>query len=166
MNELIRCPNDAGALRLVQAESRQGAVIMLDQCDCCGGIWFDKWELFQVSEDIVKELTGVDRDHLRCPEGKLAGEPVCPRCQAKLRSFRDPHIPENIQMLICDQCEGFWLNHGEAAGYADFRSERLQQARGDKIAGQYEKMLQSHSNKDYWQALERFGNQVGGQRDF
>jgi Zn-finger nucleic acid-binding protein len=164
MNELLRCPNDADALLQVQAESRQGSVIMLDQCKCCGGIWFDKWELFQVAETKVRELTDIDLDHLRCPEGKIDGEPQCPRCRVELRSFHDPHIPPNIQMLICDECEGFWLNHGEAAGYADYR-QALQQQRGERLAKQYEKMLQSHSNKDYWQGLEQFGSQLGGHRD-
>jgi hypothetical protein len=67
-------------------------------------------------------------------------------------------------MLICDECEGFWLNHGEAAGYADYR-QALQQQRGERLAEQYEKMLQSHSNKDYWQGLEQLGSQLGGHRD-
>lgn len=163
-NTALSCPNDGTGLVPVQARSPQGAAIILDQCGCCGGIWFDKWELFRVDAGRVKELAAVDVDSLRCPVGKPVAEPVCPRCGEALRRFSDPHIPANIQMLICEGCEGFWLNHGEAAGYADFRRERRQQ-RGERLAKDYEKMLKSHSRQDYYQAIEQFGNALGGQRD-
>ncbi len=45
-----QCPNDDDTLRPVQAHSRQGATVMPDQCDHCGGVWFDRFELFQVDE--------------------------------------------------------------------------------------------------------------------
>lgn len=163
-NQPPRCPNDGAELQPVRAESRQGVSVILDQCGCCGGIWFDKWELFKVAGEKVKALTEVDRDHLRCPVGKPEARAECPRCLSGLRDFHDPHIPGNIQMLICDVCEGFWLNHGEAAGYADFRLQR-QQASSEGLAAKYEKMLQSYSNKDYWQGVEQLGQQLGGHRD-
>lgn len=161
----LRCPNDGTALKAVQAASRQGAAILLDQCGCCGGIWFDKWELFQVAEGRIRELSQIDLEYLRCPAGQRPAETLCPRCGKVLRSYSDPHIPANIQMLICDGCEGFWLNHGEAAGYADFR-QGLQQGRAsERLADEYERMLRSNSDKQYWQGLEQFGNELGGQRD-
>ncbi|MHB1380897.1 MAG: zf-TFIIB domain-containing protein [Thermoleophilia bacterium] len=164
LNASPGCPNDGTALKAVQAASRQGTAILLDQCQCCGGIWFDKWELFQAAGTRIKELAEVDLDNLRCPAGRRASAPVCPRCGSGLKTFSDPHIPASIQMLICDGCEGFWLNHGEAAGYADFRSQR-QQASSERLAEKYEKMLQASSNKEYWQGVERLGQQLGGQRD-
>ncbi|RJQ45818.1 MAG: hypothetical protein C4534_03895 [Gaiellales bacterium] len=171
--DTLSCPNDGAALAPVRASSRQGAVIMLDQCGCCGGIWFDRWELFQVDAKEVKELAAVDLERLRCPAGKAAGAPACPRCGQGLRTFTDPQIPASIQMFICDGCEGVWLNHGEAAGYAEFRQQFFerrgagQQSPGSRgrLGADYEKMLKASSNREYWQALEQFGHQLGGQRD-
>jgi Zn-finger nucleic acid-binding protein len=164
MSALLQCPKDNAKLDPVKAESRHGSAIVLDQCGCCGGIWFDKWELFQVDESRVKAVMSLDLDSLRCPAGKPETEPECPRCHVRLRVFTDPHIPANIQMLICDECEGFWLNHGELAGYADFRLER-NVVRDQRLAENYEKMLKSHSKREYWEGMEQFGKQVGGQRD-
>lgn len=115
-----QCPNDDGALRPVQAHSRQGAAVMLDQCDHCGGVWFDRFEFFQVEESDARSLDKVDKASLRFPRGSNE-KPICPRCREPLRAFSDPNIPANIQLLICDACEGFWVNHGDVAGYAEFR---------------------------------------------
>lgn len=93
---------------------------MLDQCDHCGGVWFDRFEFFQVDESDARSLDKVDKASLRFPRGSNE-KPICPRCREPLRAFSDPNIPANIQLLICDACEGFWVNHGDVAGYAEFR---------------------------------------------
>ena len=70
-----QCPNDDGTLRLVQAHSRQGAAVTLDQCDHCGGVWFDRFELFQVDEadarstgvESQKQPTASPRNNLQMP---------------------------------------------------------------------------------------------------
>ncbi|MDO8736860.1 MAG: zf-TFIIB domain-containing protein [Thermoleophilia bacterium] len=159
----LRCPNADGALRPVQASSRSGTPVMLDQCERCGGVWFDKYELFQVDEDEARGLDQVDRETLRYPQGS-SEKPLCPRCGAMLEAFSDPNIPANIQMLMCGNCEGFWINHGDIGGYADYR-EAGHSRLDPKLAAQYESMLQSQSNKEYWQGIENFGNTVSGPRD-
>ena len=183
--KILRCPNDDGALRPVQAHSRLGAAILLDQCDHCGGVWFDKFELFQLDESeagaidaTVKQQGGpaaagsadeaanasrVDTNSLRYPQGS-SDDPACPRCGQPLKIFTDPNIPANIQLLFCDACEGFWVNHGALAGYAQFR-EQGHKRPDPKLAAEYEKMLQGQSDKQYWQGIEHFGNELGGQRD-
>lgn len=161
----LSCPNDGSPLTHVRAATPQGALIMLDQCGCCGGIWFDRWELFQVDAGRVKELGSVDLDHLRCPVGRPRTDALlCPRCGKPLKAFTDPNLPVSVQMLVCGGCEGIWLNHGEVAGYAGFRQQR-QTERSEKLATEYEKMLKPYSRKDYWQTVGELGHQLGGQRD-
>ena len=130
------CPNADGKLQLVLAHSRLGAAIPLDQCDHCGSIWFDKFELFQVDEAEARAIdssgkvdagpgdapgesqTGsagpVDTASLRYPHG-ANDDPLCPRCRKPLRVFTDQNIHGNIQMLMCDACEGFWGHHAARA---------------------------------------------------
>lgn len=126
--ETARCPNDDGDLRQATAQNRQGAPIMLDQCDGCGGLWFDKFELFKIDEKDAALLAQIDEQALRQPRG-TSDRPLCPRCGAGLDKFTDPNIPANIQMLICSACEGFWLNHGALADYSVFRQARYRPVR-------------------------------------
>jgi Zn-finger nucleic acid-binding protein len=168
--QTLDCPNADGVLHPVQAHSRVGVVIRLDQCDHCGGVWFDKLELFQVDEAEARSIDPVDKASLRFPHGS-SDKPLCPRCRLQLKVFRDANIPDNIQLLMCDRCEGFWVNHGALAGYAQFRESGHKRAdpklaaRYEKLAAEYEKMLQGQSDKQYWQGIEKFGNELGAQRD-
>lgn len=158
-----RCPNDDGNLHQVATHSRLGSPILLDQCDHCGGIWFDKFELFQLDEKEAAGLDSIDKRSLRYPLGATE-QPLCPRCRSPLRIFHDQNIPGNVQMLMCGQCEGFWLNHGALAGYADFRQAR-HPAPDPKLAEQYGKMLGASSDADYWRGVENFGKELGARRD-
>lgn len=158
-----RCPNDDGCLHPVSARSRLGQPIVLDQCDHCGGIWFDRFELFQVDEKEAAQLDSLDRATLDYPLGEHQ-EPRCPKCGQPLNIFTDPNLPANIQILICASCEGLWLNHGALAGYADFRLQG-HPAPDPKLAEQYEKMLQDTSDRDKWNTLANLGHELGGPRD-
>jgi Zn-finger nucleic acid-binding protein len=44
------CPNENIEMRQVKVESHYGQPVILDQCPECGGIWFDKMELYQVKQ--------------------------------------------------------------------------------------------------------------------
>jgi len=101
-------------MRDVSAQARTGYLIALDQCDDCGGIWFDRWELFPLQHAEVARLDPVDADAL--------GEPVqrrrpgnCPRCAVALREFRDANLPPDAQVARCFVCEGMWLQRGQLA---------------------------------------------------
>jgi Zn-finger nucleic acid-binding protein len=160
----LNCPNADGILHPVTLHTHLGTPILLDQCDGCGGVWFDKLELFQVDVTEAEKIDTLDKKALRSPGGSKES-PVCPRCAAPLKAFHDANIPSNIQLLFCWQCEGFWANHGDLAGYTRFR--RQGHKRPDpKLAEEYEKMLASQSSKKYWQGLESVGVEIGGHRDF
>ena len=138
---------------------------MLDQCGNCGGIWFDKYELFRVGEAQARQVESVDEGRFRTPGG-TAKEPQCPVCGIKLEVFHDTNIPENIQLLSCPRCNGFWANHGELASYTDFRISKGHEQPDPKLAEAYERMLRAESRQDYYRGMEDFGRTLGGQRDF
>ncbi|MHB1391197.1 MAG: zf-TFIIB domain-containing protein [Thermoleophilia bacterium] len=161
--ETVRCPNDDGDLRPVASHNRQGVPITLDQCDGCGGLWFDKFELFQIDEKDASLLARIDKTALRRPMG-ASDQPHCPRCGAALERFTDPNIPANIQMLMCGVCEGFWLNHGALADFAALRQSR-HPAVDPALAAEYEKTLAASSEAEKWEGVLRLGHELGGARD-
>ena len=158
-----RCPNDDGYLHQVAAHTRLGAAVLVDQCDRCGGIWFDRFELFQLDEKDAAGLDPVDEQSLRDPQGAHE-QPLCPKCSQPLTTFHDANIPISIQMLYCGACEGFWLNHGALTGYAGFREQR-HPAPDPKLAQEYAKMLAATSDADKWNSIAGMGNELGGRRD-
>lgn len=159
------CPNADGCLKPVVALDRQGAKIALDQCDNCGGVWFDRYELFRLDEKEAGKIDSVDEARFRQPAGQHP-QPICPRCGIGLNQFRDANIPENIQLLSCDQCGGFWVNHGALAAYADYRVNRGHNELDPQLAEAYEKMLRSESGQGLLRGLDEFGHSIGGPRDF
>ncbi|MFA5802640.1 MAG: zf-TFIIB domain-containing protein [Thermoleophilia bacterium] len=160
----MKCPNADGVLRPVTLHSRLGQPILLDQCDGCGGVWFDGFELFQVDEAEASKIDQLDKEALRFPAGSQES-PACPRCGAPLSAFHDPNIPSNIQLLICAKCEGLWANHGDLAGYTQSR-EKGRAKPDPKLAAEYDKMLESQSSRKYWEGMEGIARDIGGRRDF
>ncbi|MBI1814922.1 MAG: zf-TFIIB domain-containing protein [Deltaproteobacteria bacterium] len=107
------CPNCDIALRPVTAHSRSGYLIALDQCERCGGLWCDRWELFPIDASDVARLDPVDQPALRAPVATVPSELKCPRCVTAMHEFRDPVLPADAHIERCRACEGMWLNRGE-----------------------------------------------------
>lgn len=96
----------------VTARARSGYQIILDQCGDCGGLWFDRWELFPLRADEVARLDALDADQLYAPV-EADGPRDCPRCTVRLRDFRDANLPVDAQVARCFVCEGMWLQRGQ-----------------------------------------------------
>ncbi len=106
------CPDCRRTMREVGARARSGYMIALDQCGDCGGIWFDRWELFPLHHDEVARLDPVDTAQLQRPvESRRPGD--CPRCEVALREFRDANLPADARVARCFVCEGMWLQRGQ-----------------------------------------------------
>jgi len=56
------CPNCNKELKGVRGISHYGSTIKLNQCNNCGGIWFDEWELFSLEEKEVNKLEKIKPD--------------------------------------------------------------------------------------------------------
>jgi len=112
MTQAIACPDCHSAMRPVQARARTGYLIALDQCGSCGGIWFDRWELFPLHLDEVARLDPVDTVSL---DKAVAGGDLgrCPRCDVELRRFVDANLPADARVARCHVCEGMWLQRGQ-----------------------------------------------------
>jgi len=59
-NKQLTCPECGNGLKQVYAEANYGRVLLLDQCDKCGGIWFDSWELYYHKDAEAKRLDSIE----------------------------------------------------------------------------------------------------------
>lgn len=109
------CPQCFLVMQTVSTRARSGYCLLLDQCGRCGGIWFDRWELYPLAAEEAARLDPVDTGKLHEPTPAPATPGRCPRCTAALRPFRDPTLPSDARIERCTVCEGMWLNRGELA---------------------------------------------------
>ncbi len=115
------CPNDSTEMFPVKIESHYGQVIVLDQCQKCGGIWFDKLELTRARLDQAAKIEQVNTALLVNPTQLNNSRLLCPHDRNILTQFDDKYFPQGIIVAKCPACEGFWLNRGEFARYQNAR---------------------------------------------
>jgi Zn-finger nucleic acid-binding protein len=100
-----------------------GQLIVLDQCQNCGGIWCDKWELFPIDAEAAAKLDKVDTAKLHRPiVATPSRELHCPRCTAKLVAAHDPSLLADMCLRRCFKCDGIWLNRGQLTQFKAHQS--------------------------------------------
>lgn len=79
----MSCPGCSARLAEAYVEASYGRVVLVDQCTKCGGVWFDRWELYFLGPDSLDGLvTGTDSGAhaqtrtMGALSGALAGVPV------------------------------------------------------------------------------------------
>ena len=135
------CPHCRRPMREVNARARTGYLLVLDQCENCGGVWCDRWELFPLAPSEAARLDPIDADRLRAEVAASAEPGQCPRCEIALHPFRDPLLPADARIERCRVCEGMWLNRGELARSKRRAAalERTTPAHVEQIAREYGK---------------------------
>ncbi len=116
------CPGCGGALKEVFAGATYGRVLLLDQCGRCGGVWFDKWELYFLKPGEAERLDSLDIKALSALNPSIKGSGKCPVCREALKEFKDPSLSAETSIKRCPQCSGLWLNKGELTKYAAHRA--------------------------------------------
>ncbi len=76
---------------------------VVERCQVCGGIWFDRMELESIMELAVAELI--------IPPGAEETERCCPRDGEIMFAFKYPQTDVTVDM--CKKCDGLWLDGGE-----------------------------------------------------
>lgn len=97
----MRCPT-CKKIELQQKRIK-GSEVAVDYCSKCHGVWFDAGEMNQAL-DVANKGLAVPND------AKLTGF-RCPKCELPLHAFRYPQTFVEVDM--CAQCRGLWLNPGE-----------------------------------------------------
>jgi len=144
----------------VKTESHYGVPILLNQCKKCGGIWFDRSELYR-TENNPEGLEYVDRKQLQNLTPAVA-ELDCPRDHRRLVPFHDQNFPSEIRVEYCDQCSGFWFNRDEFAEFQKIRENRFhvdekRENDDSALAKKVDDFLASHSDAKKWESIGVFG---------
>ena len=137
----MKCPNCERELEKVTVSE-----VELDVCRTgCGGIWFDRDELFKFDEP----SEGAGCDFLALSDGradrtKRPGPKPCPRCDGEVlvRQFLDHR--NQVEIEQCWSCGGIWFDAGELQRlrnqYTTYE-ERTKAANGycEQVIDEYEK---------------------------
>ncbi|HEY4716034.1 MAG TPA: zf-TFIIB domain-containing protein [bacterium] len=121
--EPAHCPNCSIPMQGVSTSTALEKQLRLDQCGRCGGIWFDKWELFAVDPEKIDGIDDFDLNKLNAPL-EINSVQKCPRCSRQLNQFRDPVLPSEVLIFRCNLCNGIFLNCGELKKYKNFRKKK------------------------------------------
>jgi len=117
----MKCPNENTDMRPVQLQSYVGQSFTVDQCPTCGGVWFDRFELYKAKDGEATKVDVIDIDALRTPSEIENPVLCCPRDATALIRFNDRYFPQGIIVERCPKCDGFWLNRGKFTEYQNAR---------------------------------------------
>jgi len=155
------CPNDKAEMHQVKVESHYGQPIILDQCNKCGGLWFDKFELHRTKLGEAEKIELLDSAILWTHSNIQNPELVCPKDQAKLVRFNDQYFPKGIIVERCPVCDGFWLNRGEFSKYQQIRQEmkvpKQKSTEETKFEKDIKEILAAYQDEENTSALGRLG---------
>ena len=146
----------------VQITANYGQPIFLDQCDCCGGIWFDESELYRARQGEAEKVDLLDTYILTASTPVVNPVHCCPKDGAKLIRFSDRNFPQNIIVERCPVCDSFWLNRGEFTKFQNARQEMLRtkepSAEDKKLQEQVRLILAEHHADRNNDTLSRLGS--------
>jgi len=119
------CPNDNTEMRQVKIVSHYGGPIFVDQCEECGGIWFDQSELFRAKQGEAEKIEILNTEKLQTPSTIGNSTIFCPRDEGAMHRFTDKYFPKDIVLVRCQLCHGIWLNRGIFTKYQQFRQKLM-----------------------------------------
>lgn len=155
------CPADKTEMHRVKIISHYGQPIELDQCESCGGIWFDEAELFRAKQGEAEKIEALNTDILKNPSMIENSRLICPRDQTVLHQFTDKYFPKDIILARCPTCAGIWLNRGLFMKYQRFRQELKRQkeksSEDKKSEESISQLLEAHQSGYSTDTLERLG---------
>jgi Zn-finger nucleic acid-binding protein len=147
----MKCPNDNCEIHQVQISANYGLPLFLDQCDTCGGIWFDESELYRAKQGEAEKIDLLDTYILTASMPVVNPVHHCPRDGTVLARFTDPNFPAGITVERCPSCNGFWLNRGDFTKFQHARQEMLhpkeQTAEDLKLQAQVKTILAEHQSE-------------------
>ena len=110
-------------MRQVEIASHYGGPIFVDQCERCGGIWFDESNLFRAKQGEAEKIEALNAEMLRTPSVIENSTLCCPRDRGVMLRFTDKYFPQDIVLVRCPSCHGIWLNRGTFTKYQQFRQK-------------------------------------------
>ena len=109
----MKCPLDASDLQKTRLYNME-----VDKCPQCEGMWLDYQELDQLEDRELK----MDLDKGSLVLSARASEHKCPSCGSTLQRFK--YRFNDLELDMCPQLHGFWLDRGEDKRVLDLMKER------------------------------------------
>jgi len=157
----MKCPNDNTEMYQVKIEGHYGQPILLEQCKECGGIWFDKMELFSARHGEAEKIEVFDSKSLWTPTNIERRILRCPLDQSELFRFKDRYFLKGIILERCPSCNGIWLNRGDFTKFQQARQElKRPKERGSedkKLEEDIERILSVYHAEAVSNTLEKLG---------
>lgn len=161
MDTNMICPNCQTQLKEVKVPGASpGFMVKIDQCPNCGGIWCDRYEMYQIPASETIKIDSMNQQLLQSP-ASLNDNLKCPKDGLPLLAIKDINIPENAQIKRCRQCEGVWLNRGELLNYKKHVQLRQEaNAEFNKKLNQKSSPKWSENNDDGKRILAKISQQL------
>jgi Zn-finger nucleic acid-binding protein len=105
----MKCPKCDGKL-----EPKTFKKVRIDECDNCGGLWFDRDELKRAKDSTDEELAWLDFDIFEEKENKYhksESSKLCPKDEAHLNKLTYSH--SSVSIDACPVCHGIFLEKDE-----------------------------------------------------
>ena len=164
------CPACAIPMREIKATSNYDAPVIIEQCENCGGLWFDDLEIYRIKMSEADNINGIDKEKLCANTIFTEGNFHCPNDNTILTQFKDPSFPISLHIDNCSTCGGFWMNRGEFIEFEKQREELIKKSSTQKSIApaipeedkkfneQIQKLLESQSEKssDYMASFSKF----------
>ena len=112
---MLKCPRDDTSLVI---ETHHG--IEVDHCPTCNGRWLDHHELDQL-ESTVASTEEERRATITYSERQ--SDLKCPVCGERMTAFN--YRAYNLELDVCSQEHGYWLDAGEDGRVRDIIEERV-----------------------------------------
>ena len=136
----------------VEITANYGLPLFLNQCEVCGGIWFDASGLYRAKQGEAEKIDLVDTYILTASTPVENKVHICPIDGTQLSRFTDANFPGNIFVERCTECNGFWLNRGEFTKFQHARqvliTPKEPTAEDKKLQEQIQSILAARQNGD------------------
>ncbi|RPJ63009.1 MAG: hypothetical protein EHM12_03310 [Dehalococcoidia bacterium] len=155
------CPHDNIEMKHVQVMSHYGHMIDLEQCEKCGGIWFDESEMYSAKQGEAEKIEALNVEILRSPSIIENDVHICPRDKTVLQRFSDSYFPRDIILESCPLCHGIWLNRGMFTKYQGYRNQ-LQQKKEPVVKDAHmekkiQQLIAAHQSGQSTETLRKLG---------
>ena len=159
-NDPVLCPSDRIQTHQVKIVGHYGEPIIVDQCEKCGGIWFDESELFRAKQGEAEKVEVLNTAMLQTPSTIEDPDLICPRDGTTMQRFTDKYFPQDIVLVRCPSCHGIWLNRGIFRKYQQFRQELMRAKKSpqdEKLKERIAQLIESHESGRSTGTLRRLG---------
>ena len=114
-DQIVKCPRDHVDLI---PETHRG--IEVDRCPDCSGRWLDHHELDQLEATVTKD----EEQRLATIQyARRDSNLDCPVCGQRMMAFN--YRAYDLELDVCDDQHGFWLDAGEEGRVRDIVGERV-----------------------------------------